>query len=322
MAKTTTNDTHNHTQDHSDHSHGAPAARHPEIGENKQIEFTVPWAQVEQAYQSVIRKYQPHVKTDGFRKGHAPLKIVEQMVGPERLLQETAEKVVPAAYVEAVKKAEAKPISDPEIHPTSMDMGKDWAFHAHIAEKPTVTLGKYQDVVKKALKKFDEDQKKEKTPKENKSDAKKDKAPAEKAPEPSEEEIKDQKLNVILSALRDSTKPVIAELLIKQEAQRQLEQLEQQLKSYNIEVQSYIKSMGKTVDEVQQEYTGRALATWQMEVILDAVAEDQKIDPEEKELDQIIAAAGNESEPTATQRAQMKSMLRKQKVFEHLLEIK
>ena len=295
-----------HSHDHTTHQ------RHPEIGENKTIDFSVPWAKVDAAYQQILKKYQPHVKTDGFRKGKAPLKIVEQMVGPERLYQETAEKVLPEAYVDAVKNADAKPISDPEIHPTSLEMGKDWQFHAHIAEKPLVKLGKYQDIAKKAAKDFDRKQKEE-----VKKDTKKEEKPAEKD---NKTNIEDQKLNAMMSAIRESVKPVIPELLIKQEAQYQLNQMSRQLQAYNIELKSYLASMGKNESELEQEYVGRALATWQIEVLIDAIAEDQKIEIVDKDIEEVIAKSKT-NKVTDTQRIQMKSMLRKQKVFDYLLTL-
>jgi FKBP-type peptidyl-prolyl cis-trans isomerase (trigger factor) len=297
---------HTHSHDHSNQQ------RHPEIGENKTIDFSVPWVKVDAAYQQVLRKYQPHVKTDGFRKGKAPLKLVEQMVGLERLYQETAEKVLPEAYVEAVKKANAKPISDPEIHPTSLEMGKDWEFHAHIAEKPEVKLGKYQDVAKKAAKEF------EKKQEEVKKDSKEEK-PDEKA---EATKIEDQKLNAMMAAIRDTVKPIIPELLIKQEAQYQLNQMSRQLQAYNIELKSYLASMGKNEAELEQEYIGRALATWQIEVIIDAIADDQKIEIGEKDIEEVITKSKTEADKvTETQRIQMKSMLRKQKVFDFMLTL-
>src|SRR5690606_27738091 len=102
---------------------------------------------------------------------------------------------------------------------------------------------------------------------------------------PDEQMLKDQKLNEILGALRESIKPVIPELLIKQEAQQQLDQLEQQIKMFNMQKSSYLKSMGKTEEQIQQEYVGRALASWQLEVILDAIAGDQKVEVSETEVE-------------------------------------
>ncbi len=332
MAKTNTTKT--DTKNHSDHDHShdhthAPQQRHPEIAENKQINFSVPWEKVDQAYQKVLKKFQPHVKTDGFRKGHAPLKIVEQMVGIQRVLQEAAEMVLPEAYVEAVKKADAKPISDPEIHPTSMEMGKDWEFHAHIAEKPEVKLGKYQEVVKKANKAFEEEQKAAEKEREKaaKKTAKDDKKATENSePEtkaPTEQELKDMRLEKILVALREAIKPIIPELLVKQEIQRQLQQLERQMQMYNIEMGSYLKSMGKTQSDLEQEYASRSLASWQLELILDAIVLDQKLEVENSKLEELIKTSYPKPENvTPAQRAQAESMLRRQAVLEYLLSVK
>lgn len=333
MAKKNTTTTPDQNHDEHGHAHGhshTQPPQHPEIAEDKLIEFSVPWNDVNTAYQAAIKKYQPHVKTDGFRQGKVPLPIVEQMVGQQRLFQEAAEKVLPPAYAKAVKDSGLQPISDPEIHVVSMDMGKDWQFHAHVALKPEVKLGKYQDVVKDAVKKFEEDEKaaeknknkKEKELKENKTATTDVKKEETKTPEQIEQERNDRKLNAILAALRDAIKPKISQLLIKQETESQLTQFERQLKAYNIELQSYLNSVGKKIEDIQIDYASRALASWQLEAIIDAIATDQKVEVSEKEIDEAISkGAPDIKQVTATQRAQMQNIMRKQKVFEYLQSI-
>lgn len=291
------------------------------MSESKRIDFSIPWVSVDEVYQKVIKKYQPHVKTAGFRKGKVPTKMVEQLVGLERLFQETAEQVIPPAYVDAVKKADAKPITDPEIHPTKMEIGQDWEFHAHIAEKPEIKLGKYQEIVKKALKDFDKKEA-EAAKTESKKDSKKEpvkEASDSQTPEQKAAALKDKQLNAILTALRDSIKPIVPELLVKQEAQHQIDTLMRQLAQFNIKKESYFASMGKSEQDVQAEFVGRALATWQLELIIDAVATDQKLEVTEPEIDAFIAKNyAPDHKLDASQRVQVQGVLRKEKALDYL----
>jgi len=328
MAKKSEPTTQPTTQDHSHDSHNhAQQNRHPEIGENKQIEFTVDSKTIDEAYQKVIRKYQPHVKSDGFRKGKAPISVVESMVGQQRLYQEVAESVVPGAYFKAIQEAKLAPIADPDIHIEKMDPGQDWKFHAHIAEKPSLKLGKYKETVKKAVKEHQEkilnqvqdDKIKVASDKQQGEDAAK--AEDEKAPTP--EQVRDQKLDAILGALRAELKPIIPELLVRQETTRQIQQLEKYLKAYQISPESYFKSTGKTGDQLQQEYSAQALATWQIEMILDAVAEEENITVPEEEVTDTLAknAKNTEAKFTESDRKYTQSLLKKKKVFDFLVEL-
>lgn len=323
MAKKTTTpsttDEHSHDHDHShDHNHdhhGHDVPLHPSLSQGRMIDFTIPWETVQVALEKVIQKYQPHVKTDGFRKGKVPAKIVKDMVGEQQLFQEAAEQIVPKAYVDAIKAQDAKPLSDPEIHIVEMKDGQDWKFHAHIAEYPEVELGDYKKEVKKALKEVADELKKE---------AKKDdKALTPEETEKLEAKRKDNQINKVLSTLLQTINPKVPELLIRQEVTRQLQQLERQLKMLNIEVEKYLSSVGKTVEDLQQEYAAQALATWQAEFILDTIANTEKIDVTDEEVSEVVLKSKEQVSPEQQedQKSQVKYGLRKQKVLEHLLAL-
>lgn len=315
MAKTQSSKMNPTDHDHSGHTHHVHDSKgHPEIGGDQEINFTIPWASISAQYQVVLKKYQPHVKTDGFRQGKAPLNMVEQRVGTERIYQDVLERLLPKAYIDAVNKAGKKPIADPEIHPSKMDRDADWEFHAHIAEKPEVNLGKYGESIKKAAKEFEKNYKPEPV------DKKKE------APEIPKEELeqqkKDQKLQAILSALRESIKPIIPELLIRQEITHQMRQMEEQLKVYNMNMDSYLASVNKKIEDVQTDFAGRALANWQLELIIDAIALDRKLEVTDKDIETELRTVKQEFKTLSADRvAQYRSMMKKQKVFEWMLSL-
>lgn len=306
MAKTTDKPTKNSTDSH---THSNPQT-HPEIGENEQLQFSLKWQSIQTAYQKAVRKYQPHIKTDGFRKGKAPLSVVEQMVGQDRLYQEVAQQLVPKAYSESIKVSQLKPITDPEIHVEKMNPNEDWIFHAHIAQKPSIKLGKYQAIVAKAMTNFVKEQKDAKKSEETKQAL-------------TPEQLNDRKVEDALGALRAQIKPVIPELLVRQEATRQLQQLEKYLKVYQIEPESYFKSVGKSLEQIQQEYAAQALGRWQIELIIDAIADDQKISISEDEIKKSIQSdtETNTKSISEADTQYARSLLRKKKVIEYLLSL-
>lgn len=325
MAKKTTTPqqtTAEHNHDHHDHDHGHDhhhhgGVQHPLLTEGRTLDLTIPWETVQAAIQKVVVKYQPYVKTDGFRKGKVPAKIVIDMIGQQRLYEEAAEQFLPQAYIDAVKSADAKPLSNPDIHAVEMTEGQDWKFHAHIAEYPEITLGDYKKDVKKALKELDAELKKQA------KDKKDDKEVSAEDKEKEEAKQKDQRIDRILGAIQQSVNPKIPELLVRQEVNRQLNNLERQLKQLNIDPAQYLKSVGRSVEELQQEYAAQAIATWQLEFILDTIAKEEKIEATDAEVEDMMKASKEKlsKEEAEEQKAQVRHMLKKQKVVEFLQQL-
>ena len=52
----------------------------------------------------------------GFRKGHAPRRVIEMRVGRQALYNEALEKILPAALQQVVEDYDLETISDPSIH--------------------------------------------------------------------------------------------------------------------------------------------------------------------------------------------------------------
>lgn len=278
------------------------------VTDNTVLELIVPWKSIDQAFQAVVRKYQPHVKAAGFRKGKVPTNIVIQSIGKTKLYDEALEKALPPAYTEVIKAKKLQPISMPAIKPLTTDEGKDWKFEVQIAERPQIALGNYQKVVKDAVKKFNKENKKKEDPK---------KEPVKEEKDRQENERKNQQMNAILQALVEKVTPQVPQLLIEQEAQRSLRELDSQLRQMNIDSESYLKSIGKSVETLQQEHLSRALATWQVELLLAAIADQENIEVPEKEIEKVAHAQPGQH----LDHGAVHQVLRKQKAIDHLLSL-
>ncbi len=84
------------------------------------------------------------ITVPGFRKGRVPRQIFNQMYGEESLYQDALNKVLPAAYSDAVKEAGIKPVDQPKIDIKSMEEGQPWTLTAEVAVEPEVKLGDYK----------------------------------------------------------------------------------------------------------------------------------------------------------------------------------
>lgn len=259
---------HNHDHNHDEHDH---VAKNPFIGENTKFTIEIPWKNVQEAYEIVLTKACETTEVAGFRKGKAPKKLVEEKLGKVKLYDETAYVALQKAYTKEVTDRKIRPVVDPQIKPISMEEEKAWTFEVETALAPEVKLGDYKAKL---------------------SDAKAKSAiwtPAKGDPKDEKKPTDDDKLRAIFSTLLENIHVQIPELLLRSEVNAALTRLVNQLDSMKISLEDYLKNTGKTADQLRGEYAASSLGTLQLEFILNAIAQEEKIHVEEKEIDDIIA---------------------------------
>ena len=117
--------------------------------ENKnevKLEFTVEAKIFDEGIKTVFNKNAKYFNIPGFRKGKAPMNIVEKYYGSEIFYEDTFNEIVPAIYDEAIKEQKLEVVSKPEIDIVQTGKGKDLIFTAIVATKPEVKLGKYKGI--------------------------------------------------------------------------------------------------------------------------------------------------------------------------------
>ena len=91
------------------------------------------------AYRRLVNR----VRIPGFRKGKAPRRILEQVVGREQLVSEALERAVTGLVQEAVKEESLEPFIPPNIDITSIE---PLQIKATVPLEPNVQLGDYQSL--------------------------------------------------------------------------------------------------------------------------------------------------------------------------------
>ena len=122
--------------------------------ENKnevKLSFTVEAEKFDEAMKKVYVKTAKYFTIPGFRKGKAPMNIVEQHYGSEIFYEDTFNELVPEIYDEAIKENKIEAVSKPDIDITQMAKGKDLIFTATVQIKPEVKLGKYKGIELKKI---------------------------------------------------------------------------------------------------------------------------------------------------------------------------
>ena len=110
------------------------------------LEFTVEAKVFDEGIKSVFNKNAKYFNIPGFRKGKAPMNIVEKYYGDEIFYEDAFNEVVPPIYDEAIKSEKLDVVSKPQIEIKQMGKGKELIFTAVVALKPDVKLGKYKGI--------------------------------------------------------------------------------------------------------------------------------------------------------------------------------
>ncbi len=262
------------------------------IAPNESVKITLEWSSVEPVYQKTLKHFAKDVKAEGFRVGKAPAAIVEAKVGFEKIADHVLQELLPAAYEAAASKAPKKPITHPEFNPIALDKGKNWQLEAFFSIMPEVKLGDYKKIVKAAQKTaalFIKNRNQE-IAKEAEAHAKgehkhEDGHDHAHTHEPlGEQEIKEIKLQHIFKGLVDAFAPSIGELMLRQETQSEYERLLTQLKQYQITIEDYMARRQIDIEQLSQELAGTVLSRLQLDFIMAAISQAEKLEVSEAEV--------------------------------------
>jgi len=117
--------------------------------ENKnevKLEITVEASKFDDAMKKVYFKSAKYFNIPGFRKGKAPMNIVEKYYGKEIFYEDAFNEVASEAYDEALKENKVDAVSHPTIDVVQMGKGQDLIFTAVVQTKPDIELGKYKGI--------------------------------------------------------------------------------------------------------------------------------------------------------------------------------
>lgn len=261
------------------------------------LTITIPNADVKKTWEEVMLQVVENAEVQGFRKGKAPRKLVEEKADKEKIREEVLRKLLPIAYTEAIKTQEIRPIINPKIHVEKLEdpeTNKDWQFTALTCEAPVIKLGKYKESIQKIT-------------------AKSKIAIPGKEPVPA-------KFDDIVKSLLDSVTAQIPSILIDNETDRLLSQTLEDVKKLGLTLDQYLSSTGKNPEILREEYKKKAENDIKLEFALLKVAEEEKIAVEEKEVAEAINASKSDDERKNLEANKylLASILRQQKTLDFL----
>jgi trigger factor len=109
------------------------------------LEIEVSKEKVDDEFHEVYEKYRAHSKIPGFRKGKAPMNLV-QLRFKDAVEKEVMESLVPKAYEDAVKETDLSPISFPVVKDLQFQKGMPLKFKAEVDVRPEIEVKDYKGI--------------------------------------------------------------------------------------------------------------------------------------------------------------------------------
>lgn len=266
---------------------------------------------ISSSYNEAFERLRENLETEGFRKGRVPKEIAEEHLKKDSVYQELIRILLPKTYDDIVKKENLKPVVSPKVELIKAKEDEDWQIKITIAERPVVTLGDYKKVVQQV-----------------KQEKKKDNiwVPGKDKDKQSEQELAKQNqelLNVVLDELLKKSKVEISDLILDEEVNNRLARLVDDVQKLGMTVETYLKSKNTTIEQLRQQYYSEIEDIHKLEFILNEIAEHEKIQVENEELEKLFSAIKEEKERVvARQNAYFyATLLRKQKTLDFLLDL-
>jgi len=272
-----------------------------------ELSITIPWADIEKEYDSSFEVLRKDLKAEGFRKGKVPKNIAEKKIQKDAVYDHLLRAFVSRVYSEILKKEDVKPIISPKVELKKAKENEDWELVMTTAETPEITLGKYKEAIKKAA-----------------DEVKKDDiwVPG-KDKEPSKEE-KDKQESALfqakLSAVLDSAKAEISDIIIEEEVNKKLSKLVDDVQKIGLTMESYLSSRNTTQEKLKSQMQKEINDAYKMEFVLQKIADDADIQVSKEDIDKLI---DNLKDPKDKEAAQQNmyyyaSLMRKQKTLDYI----
>ena len=115
------------------------------------LTFNVPAEVFDAGMKKVYAKTAKYFNIPGFRKGKAPMALVERTYGSEIFYEDTFNEIVPEIFEKEVSENKLEVVSKPEIDIVEIGKGKELVFTAIVQIKPEVKLGKYKGIALKKI---------------------------------------------------------------------------------------------------------------------------------------------------------------------------
>lgn len=115
------------------------------LSSNKvKLSFVVAPEKFDEGLQTAYRKMVKKISIPGFRKGKAPMKVIENYYGASVFYEDALDAIFPELYQEAIKEHDIQVVDRPELDVEQIGRGKELKFSVEVFVRPDVKLGDYK----------------------------------------------------------------------------------------------------------------------------------------------------------------------------------
>lgn len=255
----------------------------------------------------------------GFRQGKAPREVVAKYIDPQKVYEQVVRKLLPDIYRELIDKEKLRPVMNPSVELTEAKDDSPWKITIQIAEIPEVTLHDYKSKISEAHHASHEHKDTHETT-ENHSKSAKSKANKKTSTKQNDHDHKPAPLSDIFTVLLTHAACEIPDMLIQEEVNRKLSQLVDDVRKVGLTLDKYLESRQSTLDSLKAQFAKESEEMYKIEFILAKIAEEEKIDVTQQEIDGIMSGAktDKEREVAKANLSWYEALLRKQKVIDFL----
>jgi len=110
------------------------------------LSFKVDYDSFAAAVHQAYLKNRGKINIPGFRKGKAPMSLIQRMYGDNIFHDDAIEILFPSIYEEAIKAYDLKPVDRPSLDMDEVVAGQDVNFSVLVYVRPDVKLGEYKNL--------------------------------------------------------------------------------------------------------------------------------------------------------------------------------
>ncbi|MBQ3425179.1 MAG: trigger factor [Clostridia bacterium] len=129
------------------------------LSSNKvKLGFVVEPEKFSEGLQKAYNKMKGRIQIPGFRKGKAPMRVIENHYGEGIFYEDALDAIFPEIYQSALKEHDVHVVDRPEIDVEQIGRGKELKFTVEVYVRPDVELGQYKNLgIKKTVDEVTED---------------------------------------------------------------------------------------------------------------------------------------------------------------------
>ncbi len=117
------------------------------LSSNKvKLGFVVEPEKFDEGLKIAYNKLKGRINIPGFRKGKAPMKVIENHYGESVFYEDAFDAIFPEIYQEALKEHDVQVVDRPELDVEQIGRGKELKFTVEVFVRPDVELGEYKNL--------------------------------------------------------------------------------------------------------------------------------------------------------------------------------